>query len=129
MKTTNVTTELAKERNREAAERTLTSWIQSCLTLIVFGFAFDRIVNAFNQTLRRAEPVPWERAAPYVALGAIGLGMFLLTLAVAAHRNQMKALEQPEYGNALSAEPFALATGAIVLFGLVAAVFVLIKWL
>ena len=33
------TNELAKERNRAAAERTMTTWIQNCLTLIGFGFA------------------------------------------------------------------------------------------
>lgn len=35
-KPTGDTNELAKERNRVAAERTLTSWIQNCLILITF---------------------------------------------------------------------------------------------
>jgi putative membrane protein len=42
------TNELAKERNRAAAERTMNSWIGNCLGLIGVGVAFDQI----NQSLR-----------------------------------------------------------------------------
>ena len=34
----NIANELAKERNREAAERTLMAWIRTALSLIGFGF-------------------------------------------------------------------------------------------
>ncbi|MFM7169470.1 MAG: YidH family protein, partial [Cyanobium sp.] len=42
----NVTNELAKERNREAAERTLMAWIRTSLSLISFGFGVDKIIGA-----------------------------------------------------------------------------------
>lgn len=35
----NLTNELAKERNREAADRTLMAWIRTSLSLLGFGFA------------------------------------------------------------------------------------------
>lgn len=44
-------TELAKERNRAAEERTLMAWIRTSLALIGFGFGIDRIVAAIHQSL------------------------------------------------------------------------------
>ena len=38
----NVSNELAKERTREAADRTLMSWIRTCLSLIGFGFGIAK---------------------------------------------------------------------------------------
>ena len=40
--------ELARERNRAAADRTLLAWIRTALSLIGFGFGIDRIVNVVN---------------------------------------------------------------------------------
>ena len=38
----NLTNELAKERNREAADRTLMAWVRTSLALIGFGFAISQ---------------------------------------------------------------------------------------
>jgi putative membrane protein len=46
----NITNELAKERNREAAERTLMAWIRTSLSLISFGFGVDKIIGAINRS-------------------------------------------------------------------------------
>jgi putative membrane protein len=35
-------TELARERSREAARRTLMAWVRTSLTLIAFGFGFGK---------------------------------------------------------------------------------------
>lgn len=45
----NLTNELAKQRNRDAAERTLMAWIRTCLSLISFGFGLDKIVGAIDR--------------------------------------------------------------------------------
>ena len=42
----NSTTELAKTRNRAAAERTTLAWIRTALALISFGFGLDIIIGA-----------------------------------------------------------------------------------
>jgi putative membrane protein len=47
-------TELAKERNRAAEERTLMAWIRTCLSLISFGVGIDRIVAVLQQNLGNA---------------------------------------------------------------------------
>ena len=41
-----LTNELARERNREAADRTLLAWIRTSLALISFGFGIERIGQA-----------------------------------------------------------------------------------
>jgi len=44
----NLTDHLAKQRNRDAAERTLMAWIRTCLSLISFGFGLPKIVAAIH---------------------------------------------------------------------------------
>jgi putative membrane protein len=40
---TSVANELARERNREAAERTLMAWIRTALSLTGFGFGIGKL--------------------------------------------------------------------------------------
>ena len=65
--TVNLTNELAKQRNRGAAERTLMAWIRTCLSLISFGFGLDKIVSA----IRTQDGV----------VGHAGLGVRLVSMA------------------------------------------------
>jgi putative membrane protein len=65
----NLTNELAKQRNRDAAERTLMAWIRTCLSLISFGFGLDKIIAAIDRALtggelqaqRGVQPVQYRR--------------------------------------------------------------------
>ena len=41
-----LTNELARERNREAADRTLLAWIRTSLAMISFGFGIERLGQA-----------------------------------------------------------------------------------
>lgn len=45
----NSQTELAKERNRVAADRTLLSWIRSTASFIGISFGIDQILNTLGE--------------------------------------------------------------------------------
>ncbi|MEA5447455.1 DUF202 domain-containing protein [Leptolyngbya sp. CCNP1308] len=92
----NTTNELARERNRAAAERTLNAWTGICLGLIGVGIAFEQITRSLG---RQTAPVA-SRAVPnpaLVGLGFVGMGLLLLGFALVQHRLALAALEQQDY--------------------------------
>ena len=44
--TTSLANELARERNREAADRTLLAWVRTSLAMISLGFGIERLGQA-----------------------------------------------------------------------------------
>lgn len=88
----NAQADLARERNRLAANRSLLSFIRNSVTLISIGIGIDQVV-------RNVAP-----AAPFIELWAYGLnlvlaGLGVLNLLFAAqdYRDEMKRLSAPEY--------------------------------
>lgn len=123
----NETNELAKERNRAAAERTLTSWIQNCLTLIGFGVAFDRVSNAIQQVFPVNDAAINLQLTQLIGLSTIALGIFLLTLAIAEHLTLIKSLSSNDYlYQPLYVFQLSLVVGSVVLFGLAALVTIVV---
>lgn len=89
----NTTNELARERNRAAAERTLNAWTGICLSLIGVGVAFEQITRSLG---RQAAPVA-SQAVPnpaLVGLSFVGMGLLLLGFALVQHSLALAALEQ-----------------------------------
>lgn len=118
---TGITNELAKERNRVAAERTLTSWIQNCLSLIGFGIAFDRIFVALDRALPTNNPIINARLATIIGLSAIAIGIFLLVLAIIAYLIQVRSLDLKDYlHKPIHSYHLLVVVCAVTLFGLVA---------
>jgi len=96
VKKTSTTDELARERNRAAADRTLMAWIRTALSLIAFGFSIGKIA----EYLQRANP---ERvldpidSARIFGEAFIALGIFGLIAAIVQHRRILKNIKQGEY--------------------------------
>lgn len=91
-----ITNELARERNRAAAERTLNAWTGICLSLIGFGIAFEQI----TRSLRRQAAQVASQSVPnpaLVGLGLVGMGLLLLGLALVQHRLTLAAIERQDY--------------------------------
>jgi putative membrane protein len=88
----NPATELAKERNRAAAERTLMAWIRTSLALIGFGFGIERIVAAIHQSL--GDAVNPLRLTRVLGLSFIALGTFALLTAALDHKHQLRRIQR-----------------------------------
>lgn len=85
-------TELAKERNRAAEERTLMAWIRTALALIGFGFGIDSIVAAIQGAIGDAvNPV---RLSRILGLAFVALGTFAMLYAAVDHRYQLERIQR-----------------------------------
>ena len=93
LKPPNIQAELAKERNRAAAERTLMAWIRTCLSLIGFGFGIDRIVSAINK-LKVAKDINPVRLSRILGLAFIVLGIYAMLVAALEHRKELQHIQR-----------------------------------
>jgi putative membrane protein len=119
---TNLATELAKERNREAADRTLMAWIRTSLSLIGFGFGIGKL-HAYLESSGVHTTLDPIRSTLIFGESFILLGMLGLLAAVVQHVRILNRLAQPQFAyNAM--RPVALAVSIILLligaFGFVA---------
>ncbi len=112
------TNELAKERNRAAAERTLLGWIQSSVVLIGFGVALEQIYTGVAGIFSQANLIFKIQLVYLLSLTFISLGMFLLVLATRQYLIQVRAIARENY-TFLPSRPFnSIATFAVILFGI-----------
>jgi putative membrane protein len=92
----NITNELAKERNREAAERTLMAWIRTSLSLISFGFGVDKIVGAINRS-RFGGSARADLSVRVMAIAFILTGIGALAAATVQHKRVLNRLNHAEF--------------------------------
>ncbi|HIK17949.1 MAG TPA: DUF202 domain-containing protein [Leptolyngbyaceae cyanobacterium M33_DOE_097] len=92
----NLNNELAKERTRAAADRTLMAWIRTSLSLIGFGFGIPTIVRTIemSQSPPNANPRYFSNI---VGLSFISIGMYAMFIALNEHRQILKKIRSDRY--------------------------------
>ena len=117
-----IANELARDRNRAAADRTLMAWIRTALSLIAFGFSIGKLADY----LKRANPnrvLDPIDSAQIFGEAFIVLGIASLIVAVIQNRRLLKRIEQGEY-DYRAPFPLTLVTAILLLvigfFGFVA---------
>ncbi|MFQ3617061.1 MAG: DUF202 domain-containing protein [Cyanobacteriota bacterium] len=120
----NLTNELAKERNRAAAERTLLAWIRTSLSLIGFGFGIDQIVTAIQRT-RRLDDLETMYLARITGLAFIAVGLYAVLSAAIEHRRELRRIQRDDYlytprrSNALAVAIALMVIGVFAFLGIV----------
>ncbi|MCT0224507.1 YidH family protein [Synechococcus sp. CS-1328] len=117
----NLTNELAKERNRAAAERTLMAWIRTCLSLISFGFGLDKIIGAI-QASRLEGSAHTQLSVRLISIGFVLTGILAMAAATRQHRKVLRRLKQDDFVYIDEASVSMATALALTLIGLVALV-------
>jgi putative membrane protein len=121
---TNLTNELAKERNRAAYDRTLMAWIRTAISLIGFGFAIAKSYEyvQMDQMEKTGRFIDQIHAPLWFGISFIVLGMLCIFGGVIQY---VKVVEQIQSGRFTYGEPRPLAK-IIALILLIISVFALI---
>jgi putative membrane protein len=91
-----LTNELARERNREAADRTLLAWIRTSLAMISLGFGIERLGQAAVGL--DGDLVGFSLLKTRIAGGLlIALGIAATLAAIWEHRHMLKAILDEDY--------------------------------
>ena len=92
----NVANELAKERNRAAAERTLMAWIRTALSLIGFGFGIGKVSAYLDAVGVQSHRDPIH-ATVIFGTSFIVVGIVGLLGAIVQHTRIMRRLSRPDF--------------------------------
>ena len=120
----NPNTELAKTRNRAAAERTTLAWIRTALALISFGFGLDKIISAIRVAGGDADSSN-DMGLQLMSMGFIGIGVFTLLIAIRQHKRELIRLRNDPYLYREEPSLSIAAASAVLVIGVMAFVLLL----
>jgi putative membrane protein len=91
-----IVNELARERNREAADRTLLAWIRTSLALISLGFAIERLGQMAHVVDRGLTPLSPIKSRTFGA-ALILLGIAGTLVGMWEHRHVLRSIRNIDY--------------------------------
>jgi putative membrane protein len=93
----NISNELAKERSRQAADRTLMAWIRTTLSLIGFGFGIAKFRDIIREAgLIRSVTESYHTTLIF-GLSFIALGIVGLLTAVIQHWRILQHIQRDQF--------------------------------
>ncbi len=122
-----LTNELARERNREAADRTLLAWIRTSLAMISLGFGIERLGQAaiaFDGRMTGFSPLKTR----LFGAALIALGIAATVAGMWEHKRVLEAVSRDDYRYG-DRPPIARYMGvALILIGLTALALMLVHF-
>ncbi len=88
--------QLALDRTRLAAERSLMAWVRTALSMIAFGFTLYKFLQALHA--QSLVPIPRPDAPRNVGLLLVGIGTFAVAVAVIQHWKYVRKLSPGQIG-------------------------------
>jgi uncharacterized membrane protein YidH (DUF202 family) len=116
--------ELAYDRTIWAAERTLMAWTRTCLTLITFGFAIERLFLARDVGLLQYGGLVFRQSG-VIGLSLVVLGVVVMNIAMFQHLRVLKHLELKTGGHIARWSLGLFSTVMLQLIGTLVTVFIL----
>lgn len=92
-----ITNELAKERSRQASDRTLMAWVRTSLTLIGFGFGIASFRDILLEAGLMRRPPETVNIALFFGLSFISLGVLGLLAATIQHWLILRHIKQDDF--------------------------------